>query len=96
MSELSKNCFNLKGEKLFSALARLYYFSGPTKTSMLRRLAKNKNTGTLCATGIINPAMSQLVMCRFLEFFADIMYIPSGVIFYHAVKPNEKFGLLLL
>ena len=35
-------------------------------------------------------------MCRFLEFFADIMNIPSGVIFYHAVKPNEKFGLLLL
>ena len=40
--------------------------------------------------------MRQLVMCRFLEFFADVMYIPSGVIFYHAVKPNEKFGLLLL
>ena len=57
---------------------------------------KHKNTGTYCSTGIINSAMYQLVMCRFLEFFADIMYIPSGVIFYHAVKPNEKFGLLLL
>ena len=51
----------------------------------------------LCSTRIINnSAMYQLVMCRFLEIFAHIMYIPSGVIFYHAVKPNEKFGLLLL
>ena len=47
---------------------------------------KHKNTGTYCSTGIINSAMYQLVMCRFLEFFADIMYIPSG-----AVKPNESF-----
>ena len=45
---------------------------------------------------VINPVIYQLVMCRFLEFVADIIYIPSGVIFYHAVKPNEKFGLLLL
>ena len=52
---------------------------------------KNKNTGTHCSTGIIKSVMDQLVMCRFLEFFADIIYIPSGVIFYHAVKPNEKF-----
>ena len=53
-------------------------------------------------TGIINRhkvlanALYQLVMSRFLECFADILYIPSGVDFYHAVKPNEKFGLLLL
>ena len=40
--------------------------------------------------------MYQLVMCRFHEFFADIMYIPSGVIFYHAVKPNEKFGFVAI
>ena len=74
----------------------LYYFAHPTKTVMLCRLVKDKNTGTLCSTGIINPAIYQLVMGRFLEFFAYIMYIPSGVIFYHAVEPNEKFGLLLL
>ena len=49
---------------------------------------KNKNTGTHCSTSIINSAMYQLVMCRFLEFFADIMYIPSG-----AVNPMKSFSV---
>ena len=70
---------------------------------MLKSHTNNSNTETIGLLAlnynghkVLANALYQLVMCRFLECFADTLYIPSGVDCYHAVKPNVPFGLLLL